>query len=114
MGKRLQNKNDVLSASEIAEYAYCSVFWYLQRCESDFDSSHLEKGAKKHLRAGGKALQVQTKKRAAKRKMGMRKHAEMGEKVVRVQTKERWARRFGHLGYLLLAIVAMFLLWWLL
>lgn len=114
MGKRLQNKNDVLSASEIAEFAYCPVLWYLQRCDSSLDTSHLEKGARKHIKAGGKALQVQTKERAAKREWGIMKHAEMGEKVAMVQTKERWARRLKYLGYLLLAIVAIFLLWWML
>jgi hypothetical protein len=114
MSKRLQNKSDVLSASDIAQYAYCSVSWYLQRCECDLDSTHLEKGARKHIKAGEKVAHVQTKERAAKREWGIRKHAEMGEKVALVQTKERWARRLKYLGYLMLAIVALFLLWWLL
>ena len=124
MSKRLPNKKDVISASEIAQYAYCSVSWYLQRCGYHSDSPNLEKETGTHGEVGEKIDLVQTKEREARQlsyhsdspnlEKGTRMHDEVGEKIDLVQTKERKARQLSCLGYLLLATVALFLLWWLL
>ena len=41
-------ETDVISASEIGQYQYCSVAWYLQKCGYQPKSPKLEIGAKKH------------------------------------------------------------------
>lgn len=45
--KKLKN-NDVISASEIGQYYFCSKAWYLQKCGYNPDSPFLEIGKKKH------------------------------------------------------------------
>ena len=43
MGKRkVLKKTDVLSASEIGQYHYCSCAWHLQRCGYEPESPYLE------------------------------------------------------------------------
>jgi hypothetical protein len=47
--KNICYKNsDVISASEIGQYEYCSVSWYLKRCGYKPESSKLEIGTTKH------------------------------------------------------------------
>ncbi len=43
---------EVLSASEIGQYVYCSVSWYLQKCGYKPRSPLLDIGAKKHKDLG--------------------------------------------------------------
>lgn len=45
-------QNDVLSASEIGQFAYCSVSWYLQKCGYKPESAKLDVGIKKHKKMG--------------------------------------------------------------
>jgi hypothetical protein len=53
MGKRiLLKKTDVLSASEIAQYRYCSYAWFLQRCGYEPESPFLESGKNVHVALG--------------------------------------------------------------
>jgi len=51
-----QNKSDlskkIISASEIGQYNYCSVAWFLQRNGYKPISKSLETGAKVHLELG--------------------------------------------------------------
>jgi len=42
----------VINASEIGQYNYCSVSWFLQRCGYKPKSESLELGEKKHVRLG--------------------------------------------------------------
>jgi hypothetical protein len=44
--------SDVISASEIGQFCYCSISWYLQQCGYKPDSSNLEIGIKKHKDLG--------------------------------------------------------------
>ena len=46
------NKNNVISASEIGQYIYCSISWYLQRCGYQPDSVLLDKGKNIHIKLG--------------------------------------------------------------
>ena len=43
---------DVINASEIGQYHYCSIAWYLQRCGYEPKSPMLDIGAKKHNELG--------------------------------------------------------------
>jgi hypothetical protein len=53
MGKRtLLKKTDVLSASEIGQYHYCSYAWILQRCGYKPESPFLESGKQMHVALG--------------------------------------------------------------
>ncbi|UCF49956.1 MAG: hypothetical protein JSU91_00305 [Thermoplasmatales archaeon] len=44
--------SDVIKASEIGQYCYCSIAWYLQKCGFKPKSQLLEKGVKKHEELG--------------------------------------------------------------
>jgi len=53
MEKRtLLKKSDVLSASEIGQYQYCSYAWWLQRCGYKPESPSLELGKHVHVTLG--------------------------------------------------------------
>ncbi len=45
-------ETDVISASEIGQYQYCSIAWYLQKCGYKPKSPMLDIGTKKHLELG--------------------------------------------------------------
>ncbi|MBN2066353.1 MAG: hypothetical protein JW771_06060 [Candidatus Thermoplasmatota archaeon] len=45
-------KTDVISASEIGQYHFCSVAWYLKKCGYDPQSPSLARGAQKHEALG--------------------------------------------------------------
>ena len=45
-------RNDVISASEIGQYVYCSLSWYLQRCGYKPDSPSLAVGKEAHVDLG--------------------------------------------------------------
>jgi hypothetical protein len=45
-------ENDVISASEIGQYHYCSMSWFLQKCGFEPKSPMLEVGARKHIQLG--------------------------------------------------------------
>ena len=44
--------SDVISASEIGQYLYCPMAWYLQKCGYKPESSLLERGERKHSKLG--------------------------------------------------------------
>jgi CRISPR/Cas system-associated exonuclease Cas4 (RecB family) len=81
------NDSDVITASEIAQYAYCPFSWYLERCGCQPQSPVLANGIKRH--------------------------SEVGEKISLVTRKERDSRQLCWLGYLALAAASFCLLWWL-
>jgi len=45
-------ETDVINASEIGQYHYCPVAWYLQKCGYKPQSPLLEIGIKKHVELG--------------------------------------------------------------
>ena len=49
--KYLQN-SDIINASEIGQYHYCSIAWYLQRSGFKPKSEFLDIGIKKHKELG--------------------------------------------------------------
>lgn len=57
-------ENEAISASEIGQYHYCSVSWFLQKCGYTPKSPMLEVGAKKHIQLGETIdyVQINTKK----------------------------------------------------
>ena len=55
MGEKKQTSNsgnDVIRASEIGQYHYCSMSWYLQKKGFQPKSPLLEAGTKKHIELG--------------------------------------------------------------
>ncbi len=56
-------KNNVLSASEIGQYIYCSVSWYLQKCGYKPESIKLDVGLKKHKKMGNFLKYTEVNKR---------------------------------------------------
>ena len=75
---------DIIRASEIGQYHYCSIAWYLQKCGYKPKSSMLDFGAKKHL--------------------------ELGKIMDYTQANIRKSRVIGIIGYLLLIIGFLILL----
>jgi len=55
MGSTEHNKfrrDDVISASEIGQYHFCPMSWYLQRCGYEPESKSLKIGKDKHVELG--------------------------------------------------------------
>jgi CRISPR/Cas system-associated exonuclease Cas4 (RecB family) len=50
--QRSFKKNNVISASEIGQYHFCPMAWYLQRCGYKPKSESLDIGKKKHEELG--------------------------------------------------------------
>ena len=48
----LFKENEVISASEIGRYHYCSMSWFLQKCGYEPKSPMLDIGTKKHIQLG--------------------------------------------------------------
>jgi hypothetical protein len=83
MGKpKVLKKTDVLSASEIGQYHYCSCAWMLQRCGYEPESPYLEAGKQIHVA--------------------------LGDTIDGFETKIHYARWYAILGFLVLC-VAVFL-----
>ena len=83
-----RNNSDVITASEIAQYAYCPISWYLKRS----------------------GCQPNTPSMIA----GIEKHAKVGEKISFVQRKETASRHFAWLGFLAFVAALLVLARWLL
>lgn len=85
MGKsKLHKKDDVLSASEIGQYTYCSYAWFLQRCGYEAQSPFLGPGKEAHIA--------------------------LGKKIDGFQTRMQHARWYAILGFVALGIGFLFLL----
>ena len=50
--KPLQKRNNIINASEISQYSYCSIAWNLQRTGHEPISPLLEIGKKAHVDLG--------------------------------------------------------------
>jgi hypothetical protein len=67
MGKQqLSKKTDVLSASEIGQYQYCSYAWFLHRCGYEPESPFLEPGKQAHVALGNTISGFDVKMRHAR------------------------------------------------
>ena len=81
MGKQTSLNKDVISASEIGQYVYCSKSWYLQRCGYEPKSPLLDVGTKTHV--------------------------DLGFTIDGIQNEIKNSRRFAVIGYLLLIITTL-------
>ena len=61
------NRNNVLRASEIGQYMYCSIAWYLQRCGYKPDSPLLDVGKKIHVDLGNTIDDIQDEMKRSRR-----------------------------------------------
>ncbi len=77
-------KDEVISASEIGQYHFCPMSWYLQRCGYQPKSKSLE--------------------------IGKEKHVELGKVMYYTQKTVRKSKVLAYTGYLLLFIALIFLL----
>jgi len=85
MGKQTSLKrNDVINASEISQYIYCSIAWHLQRCGHEPESPLLEVGKKAHV--------------------------DLGKTMDSIQDEIKSSRRFAVIGYLLLIVAIIVIL----
>ena len=83
--KQVQRRdNNILSASEIGQYHYCPMSWYLQRCGYEPKSEYLE--------------------------IGKEKHVELGRVMYHAEKNIKKSRFLAIIGYLLLVVVILFLL----
>lgn len=61
---RKGTKRDIIAASEISQYVYCPIAWYLERCGSTPESPSLKRGTNEHIKAGKRLSQVQSQERS--------------------------------------------------
>ncbi len=61
---RKETRRDIITASEISQYSYCPIAWYLARCGIKPESPGLEKGTNEHIKVGRKLSQVQNQERS--------------------------------------------------
>jgi len=67
MGRRSpSNRSDVLSASEIGQYIYCSYAWMLRRMGYGPESPSLEPGTKAHAALGDKLDALESRARISR------------------------------------------------
>ena len=64
--EKTEYEKPILFASEIGQYGYCPVSWYLQKCGYKPESLLLRRGVKKH-RSYGKKLEKVKKQEMATR-----------------------------------------------
>ena len=62
-----QSRKPVLKASEIGQFTYCSVAWYLQRQGYKPESPLLDRGLEKHIDLGDKIDSVTEVERTSQR-----------------------------------------------
>ena len=59
------NRQHVISASEVGEYAYCAKAWYLKRCGAEAEGEQLAAGTAFHTRHGTEVARAARLKRAS-------------------------------------------------
>jgi len=75
---------DIISASEIGQYHYCSIAWYRQKCGYEPKSPLLD--------------------------IGIKKHVELGKVIDYTQTNIRKSKLFAIVGYLLLIATVLIII----
>jgi len=79
------NRNEIISASEIGQYTYCSISWYLYRCGYESISPSLEFGKKTHVY--------------------------LGNTIDNIEYEIKNSRWFAVIGYLLLVAAIIFIIY---
>jgi len=59
--KKQCNTSNIIRSSEIGQYLYCSMAWYLQRCGYQPESIKLYEGTQKHIMFGNSINTIQHK-----------------------------------------------------
>jgi CRISPR/Cas system-associated exonuclease Cas4 (RecB family) len=60
------DRSDVIAASEISQYVYCPVSWYLKRKGASPRSPNLERGIRAHIGAGKRLSLLQKKENSSR------------------------------------------------
>ena len=77
--KTPKKRNSVLRASEIGQFHYCSISWYLRRCGHQPKSPML--------------------------KVGETKHKKLGQTIYYLQRKESHSKILNYIAYILIASI---------
>jgi CRISPR/Cas system-associated exonuclease Cas4 (RecB family) len=64
--QKARGSSNVLSASEIGQYLFCSVAWKLRRCGYEPESPFLEPGKNVHVALGNRIDGLETRLRYAR------------------------------------------------
>lgn len=100
----------VLKAFEVGQFAYCPVSWHLER-----------QGCKPELSALGKGLEEQVELSIKIKppelpilERGLEEHADLGAKIESLSKAERTSKQLSYVGYALVLVAVIVLIWWLL
>jgi CRISPR/Cas system-associated exonuclease Cas4 (RecB family) len=63
---RRPNRSEVIAASEISQYVYCPVSWYLKRAGVPPRSPNLARGIREHIGAGKRLSLLQKKENSSR------------------------------------------------
>jgi CRISPR/Cas system-associated exonuclease Cas4 (RecB family) len=60
------NRSEVIAASEISQYVYCPVSWYLKRTGAPPRSPNLARGIREHIGAGKRLSLLQKRENSSR------------------------------------------------
>ena len=98
------SRGEIIKASEIGQFKYCSVKWYLQKC----GIVHIDKNAQSITEEKG-VLYVQKIPSIEK---GKEFHIDLGKKIEVIEEKEEKSKLLSYIGYFLLLIILALLVAW--
>ncbi|HOT07467.1 MAG TPA: hypothetical protein PLI05_08090 [Methanotrichaceae archaeon] len=94
----------MFSASEIAQYSYCPLSWYLSRQEA----------GRRSWKGWLGRLTGSAKDSTPGQEEGLHQHARVGQAINRLQAEEATSRALRRLSMLLLFLSIAVFAWWLL
>lgn len=63
---RRPNRSEVIAASEISQYVYCPVSWYLKQAGAPPRSPNLARGIREHIGAGKRLSLLQKRENSSR------------------------------------------------
>lgn len=105
---------NIIKASEIGEFYYCCVAWWLKKKGAKLQSpKQIEKKLKTAKPAEKiklvKQLQV-AKKIEQNLATGIKRHEKMGKGIVQIEKKQVQINYLKYIGYGILALIALFII----
>lgn len=109
------NTSQILKASEISEYLFCSIAWYMRRCGHEPKPQKLERVVEKKVKKDGKTVLLKVKEEYTKLDEGINKHINIGKEITSLQKKEESSRSTFVVALLIILLsFIIFLVGWLL
>lgn len=100
----------VLKASEVGQFAYCSVAWHLERQGYKPKSSALGKSLEEQVELG---IKIEPPELPILER-GLEEHADLGAKIESLSKAERTSKQLSYVGYALVLVAVIVFIWWLL